>query len=665
MIKSFSDGHVIGGTFSGKVSNGSVTKMDIYSQFKEKVMQLFQATQFLAESHGDKEIKSSLKDAAQRLQEGKLFVVVCGEFKQGKSSLLNALLDGVDLFPVDVDITTSLVTTISYAESEKIVVLVGKPGQEKSITIRRDEIPLYVTEQQNKGNSREARMLIIEGPFEKLKSGLTLVDTPGVGGLNQEHTDITYAFIPNSDAIIFVSDAFKPLSQIELNFLSTRVIRHCQNVIYVVTKIDTNPDYQKIVDNNRQKLAQVMGKPGEEIPIIPVSSLNKLDYLESHDPEDLEYSNFPVLEDKLWQQLSGDRGYILLMNALSVLGQTVSKMKRPLEAEYEACKQDNKAELEKLQQQLKEAIERRNLLLENNAEWLMQLNYGFKEISSDINYRFNDGFMEINNQASEYLEDERLIENHQYIASLLEADIDALISDLGKQLSRQAGALHTRLVGMTDLNINPFNVLPLNPDKPHPIEVKVQTSKAGMFDKAVAATRGALYNATPGMIVGGILGALVGGLFTFGIGAAAGAEIGAAIGSSISAARGARSAWKQVDAKDTALRRQQVSSAVTQYLKQSQLYCKKAIDKSLASLEQSMQQELRKQIHEEKRLCESSQQSIQQAQKMTQEQVVRRLDQLKSILQKFEQIQGSVTDYVTMISANSQEPLKQTAVTKE
>jgi putative ribosome biogenesis GTPase RsgA len=42
----------------------------------------------------------------------------------------------------------------------------------------------------------------MESPNPQLKEGLVLVDTPGIGSLNTEHTAITYAFIPNADAIL-------------------------------------------------------------------------------------------------------------------------------------------------------------------------------------------------------------------------------------------------------------------------------------------------------------------------------------------------------------------------------------------------------------------------------------------------------------------------------
>ena len=279
--------------------------MTTYQQQKQKLLQLFQQTQAIAKQYKYPEIEQNLKESAQHLAEGKLIVVVCGEFKQGKSSLINALINETNLFPVDVDITTNLVSTITYGKQEKITVVIGEPGKGQPKEIARDKIPDYVTEQHNANNAKKTQMLIIESPNPQLKEGLVLVDTPGVGGLNTDHTAVAYAFIPNADVILFVSDAQKPLTEKELEFVEM-IAGHCQNFIFVVTKKDIG-NYQEIIESNREKLNQTLNTPGEEITIIPVSSKIKLNYLKSQDQEDLEDSNFTTLENRLWQILNQKR----------------------------------------------------------------------------------------------------------------------------------------------------------------------------------------------------------------------------------------------------------------------------------------------------------------------------------------------------------------------
>src|SRR5947209_19833021 len=102
--------------------------MATYEEKKQRALQLFSSAISFAQQSKQKEYIKPLQDAAQRLDDGQFMVVVCGEFRRGKSSLLNALLHEVqDLFPVDVAITTNLVTMVSYGASEKITAVVGPP----------------------------------------------------------------------------------------------------------------------------------------------------------------------------------------------------------------------------------------------------------------------------------------------------------------------------------------------------------------------------------------------------------------------------------------------------------------------------------------------------------------------------------------------------------
>src|SRR5215467_9724787 len=59
-----------------------------------------------------------LAESRDMLAAGQCYVVVCGEFKRGKSSLLNALVERPGLFPVDVDLATCAVVTLQWAERD-------------------------------------------------------------------------------------------------------------------------------------------------------------------------------------------------------------------------------------------------------------------------------------------------------------------------------------------------------------------------------------------------------------------------------------------------------------------------------------------------------------------------------------------------------------------
>ena len=82
-------------------------------------------------------------------------------------------------------------------------------------------------------------------PHPLLGHGITLVDTPGVGGLNGGHSAATLAFLPFADAVLFVSDATAELSAAELEWFGAAVER-CKVTIPVLTKTDLVPAWRTV-----------------------------------------------------------------------------------------------------------------------------------------------------------------------------------------------------------------------------------------------------------------------------------------------------------------------------------------------------------------------------------------------------------------------------------
>lgn len=257
----------------------------------------------------DRKAESDLvQDARNQLLDGRLTAVTIGEYKRGKSSLVGALVEDPELFPVNVDITTSLITSIEDAAEEQITVFMSDKESSTPQWISRDQIADFVTEQGNPRNRRAARLLRIQTPNERLKDGLVLLDTPGAGGLNTAHTAITYAVLSSADVGIFVIDALTPLTVQELSMLETTA-KLGARMLVVITKIDRVMDSSSAVSNAKAKLIGVLGPDlGASIPVIPVSSSAKLDWLRTGDRDSLAESNFEALEAVLWNLLGQEGG---------------------------------------------------------------------------------------------------------------------------------------------------------------------------------------------------------------------------------------------------------------------------------------------------------------------------------------------------------------------
>jgi ribosome biogenesis GTPase A len=151
-------------------------------QFKQAVGQLLGIAQTAKRS----DLTDRIKAAAVRATRSDTIVCVVGEFKQGKSSLVNSLLRR-DVCPVDDDLATSVITMIQHGETEGAIVRRKEDGKSIAEAVGVDEVASYASEQGNPGNAKGVDRVDVTLPAAVLQDGLTLVDTPGMGGLGGGH----------------------------------------------------------------------------------------------------------------------------------------------------------------------------------------------------------------------------------------------------------------------------------------------------------------------------------------------------------------------------------------------------------------------------------------------------------------------------------------------
>jgi predicted GTPase len=629
--------------------------MNTYQEQRQEIIKLFQQTQAIVEQSDRQDIAQTLAQSKQRFTEGKLFVVVAGEFKQGKSSLINALLNEKNLFPVDIDITTNLVSSITYGKEEKVTVIIGEPGQGQAKSITREEIPNYVTEQKNANNILKAQMLVIESPNPQLKEGLVLVDTPGVGGLNAEHTAVSYAFIPNADVILFVSDTEKPLTVKELEFVDL-IAHHCKNFIFVVTKKDQG-NYKEIITSNREKLSKTLNRLENEIDLIPVSSKTKLAYLKSKDSEDLEDSNFVALETKLWQILERQRGSILTLRALADLGKALSQIKTPIQVEWEACQQ-TPSKLAEIEEQFILTQQKLQSLSKNNAIWLTQLSDGLSDIKDEIFNQYKRRMLKISSQAEAYLEDSKMLAHPEEIISTLEIEINSIVIDLTQQISNLSSELQKKIQKSTGLNLKNFQISSLTENQDNSYIFDTQKIKStSIWEKTLNISQNASFKATIGATIGSLVGGFIGGgigaLFG-GVGAVPGAGIGSQVGAFIGGLGGLVTGTKQVLSSEQDKTKRQILPEIRKFIEENQQLYYNTLSETIKDLQRSMRNELTTQIQQEKETCDRTLQSLKESKKLTQEQTTLKMAKLKPILQKINLLEQQIEQLAQAALANTE-----------
>jgi GTP-binding protein EngB required for normal cell division len=228
----------------------------------------------MAEAARDTGADAIAKEAtalADRLAEGRFFVACVGQFKRGKSTLLNALI-GQPLLPTGVVPVTSAVTVLRYGASLKTRVhLLDGTIQPIDTASSLD----YVTEARNPGNAKGVAVVEVSVPSPLLATGLCLVDTPGLGSVFAANTEVTRAFAPQIDAALVVLGADPPISADELALVE-EVGSRLDQLLIVLNKADKGSagDLQEAADFAQSVIARRLGR--EIGPPLLVSATERL-----------------------------------------------------------------------------------------------------------------------------------------------------------------------------------------------------------------------------------------------------------------------------------------------------------------------------------------------------------------------------------------------------
>lgn len=181
----------------------------------------------------------SLATTMKSLENDVYDVVVCGEVKKGKSSLINAIL-GEDLLPVDTRVATSQAFRIINDESRAFY-LVHTDGTKKAI--KKEDLDKYGSQVRidKDGEMIEFDKIVdymeVHTPIPFLPKSIVLVDTPGLGAIYANHALVTMRHLAKASAVIFVMDPANPLTDAEIGFLD-KITDITSNVLLVMTKQD-------------------------------------------------------------------------------------------------------------------------------------------------------------------------------------------------------------------------------------------------------------------------------------------------------------------------------------------------------------------------------------------------------------------------------------------
>jgi len=204
----------------------------------------------------------------RRARPGKPSVVVVGETNRGKSSLVNAMLATPGLSPVDADVATA--AYLVFDHGPEWAAQACYPGQLAPVGIPLDELTRWVSAAHDfPAGQLPPRYVEVTGPVPILER-VSVVDTPGVGGLNSAHGELAMEAAANATALLFVIDASAPFTAGELDFLRKMGDR-VETVVFALSKTDQFRGWREVLEADRELLAEHAPRFADS-PIHPVSA---------------------------------------------------------------------------------------------------------------------------------------------------------------------------------------------------------------------------------------------------------------------------------------------------------------------------------------------------------------------------------------------------------
>lgn len=343
---------------------------------------------------GREDLAERLDQTRARLLDPQVRVVIVGQFKQGKSKLVNALVNA-PACPVDDDVATSVPTYVSYADEASAVVLTrddsGVEPRVERTTIPLTDLAEYVSERGNPNNARDILAAEVMLPREILRGGLKLIDSPGVGGIESTRSVSTLAALSTAHAVLLVSDASQEYTEPEVQFLK-HALRVSPNVAAVLSKTDVYPEWRQIERIDRSHLGAV-GK----IPIFAVSSDLRLTAADEQDRELNEESGFPALVTHLRRDVLGKAEALHQRAAMHDLMSVTDQLSLSVKTELNALLHPE--DTPQMIARLDEAKARADEFRGRSSRWQVALGDGIADLISDTEHDLRDRLRKVQREA--------------------------------------------------------------------------------------------------------------------------------------------------------------------------------------------------------------------------------------------------------------------------
>jgi GTP-binding protein EngB required for normal cell division len=181
------------------------------------------------------------------------------------------------VLPVGINPITAVPTKLEYGATLRAFVTYCS-GRNEIVTV--EELGKLVTEQGNPGNLRNVTRAMVQVPSPRLKEGIVLVDTPGLGSLARRGGAETLAYLPSCDLALLLIDAGTTLNEEDVGTLRL-LYEAAIPAIVLLSKADLleEGDLHQVIRYIHEQLQQELGLT---LNVHPISSLPQQTVLLDH-----------------------------------------------------------------------------------------------------------------------------------------------------------------------------------------------------------------------------------------------------------------------------------------------------------------------------------------------------------------------------------------------
>ena len=297
-----------------------------YQERRLDLADMLRAVMHVARRYNDAEREREARALLTRLAAGRFRLAVLGQFSRGKTTLMNALLGGAYL-PMGALSMTSVITTVRYGSRPRA--LIRSHAASLPVEVPVAEVARFIARHSAERARLEVASVEVEMPAEFLRAGFEFVDTPGVGSANAASTAITLRFLPQADAIVFVTSFDSPLTQAEADFL-TAAARHAGKLFLVINKRDlvSDRDTSEVTEFVQNWARDHLNLAAPQL--FPLSALTALRAAGQSEDQRWADSGIGPLADALTQFLATEQGRISLRDVAAAAVDLVSRFQRDL-----------------------------------------------------------------------------------------------------------------------------------------------------------------------------------------------------------------------------------------------------------------------------------------------------------------------------------------------